>query len=99
MTRPWNPDFTHCDRERWICVYPIYLNSKRTISEGRKMPLKYCVENPKFDEIRDVLLEAGLQIGVEDKVHPKVQDSKEVKSRGRIRVQIKNEMGLAILEQ
>ncbi|WAR30571.1 SRP19-like protein [Mya arenaria] len=63
QARPWDPKFTHADRERWICVYPAYLNSKKSVNEGRRIPKEKCVDNPLYTEIRDVCLNAGLAIG------------------------------------
>ena len=80
---------------RWVCIYPIYLNSKRSLAEGRKLAKDKCVENPTHQEIKDVLLAAGLQVGVENKLHPK-ERSKELLYRGRIRVQLKNDDGTPV---
>ncbi|XP_046683762.1 signal recognition particle 19 kDa protein-like [Homalodisca vitripennis] len=88
----WTPDKKHSDRERWICIYPAYINSKKTIAEGRRIPKDKAVENPTHQEIRDVLVAAGLNIGVENKVYSR-ERSREVLYRGRIRVQLKNDDG------
>ena len=32
---PFNPNKSHEDIERWVCIYPAYINSKKTLSEGR----------------------------------------------------------------
>jgi len=91
--RPWNPAFTHTDRERWICVYPAYINSKKTLAEGRKIAKEKAVDNPLYTEIRDVCAAAGMVVGVENKVHPRELDSKDPKFRGRIRIQLRNDDG------
>ncbi|KAF2880454.1 hypothetical protein ILUMI_25732 [Ignelater luminosus] len=88
----WSPDKKHSDRERWICIYPAYINSKKTIAQGRKITKEKCVENPTHQEIRDVLVAAGLKVGVENKLYSR-ERSKELLYRGRIRVQIKNDDG------
>lgn len=80
---------------RWICIYPIYLNSKRSLTGGRKLAKNKCVENPTHQEIRDVLVAAGFNVGVENKLHPK-ERSKEPLYRGRIRVQLKNDDGTPV---
>lgn len=84
-----------CLFSRWVCIYPLYLNSKKTLAEGRKLAKDKCIENPTHQEIRDVLIAAGLQVGVENKLHPK-ERSKEVLYRGRIRVQLKNDDGTPV---
>ncbi|XP_046989401.1 signal recognition particle 19 kDa protein [Schistocerca americana] len=88
----WSPDKKHSDRERWICIYPAYINSKKTRAEGRRIPRENAVENPTHQEIRDVLSSAGLKIGVENKYYCR-ERSKEMLYRGRIRVQLKNDDG------
>ncbi|XP_014214603.1 signal recognition particle 19 kDa protein [Copidosoma floridanum] len=88
----WDPTKKHNEMERWICIYPVYINSKRSLAEGRKMPLSKCVENPTHQEIRDILVSARMNVGVENKLHPK-ERSKELLYRGRIRVQLKMEDG------
>ncbi|XP_055708164.1 signal recognition particle 19 kDa protein [Phlebotomus papatasi] len=89
---PWSPDKKHSDRERWICIYPAYINSKKTRQEGRKLAKEHCVENPTYLEIRDVLAVANLRVGVENKLYSR-EKSKELAYRGRIRVQLKNDDG------
>ncbi|KAK7873381.1 hypothetical protein R5R35_000182 [Gryllus longicercus] len=89
---PWNDKKKHSDRERWICIYPAYLNSRKTLAEGRRVPKDVAIENPTHQEIRDVLAAAGLRIGVEDKMYSR-ERSKELLFRGRIRVQLKNDDG------
>lgn len=80
---------------RWVCIYPVYLNSKKTLAEGRKIAKDKCVDNPTHQEIRDVLSAAGLRVGVENKLHPR-ERSKEVLYRGRIRVHLKNDDGTPV---
>ena len=50
------------------------------------------MENPNYEEIRDVLASAGLQVGVENKLYPR-ENSKELLYRGRIRVQLRQDSG------
>lgn len=77
---------------RWICIYPAYINSKKTLAQGRRINKEKCVENPTHQEIRDVLVAAGMKVGVENKLYSR-ERSKELLYRGRIRVQLKNEDG------
>lgn len=96
VARSWDPDFKHSDRERWICIYAAYINSKKTLAEGRRVPKHKAVENPTAYEIRDVLAQAGCEIGVENKLYPREVDRN---ARGRIRVQLRNDDGTPILPQ
>ena len=50
------------------------------------------MENPNYEEIRDVLASVGFQVGVENKLYPR-ENSKELLYRGRIRVQLKQDNG------
>ncbi|KAG5880469.1 hypothetical protein JTB14_000574 [Gonioctena quinquepunctata] len=88
----WSPDKNYSDRERWICIYPAYINSKKTLAQGRKINKDKCIENPTHQEIRDVLVASNLKVGVENKLYSR-ERSKELLYRGRIRVQLKNEDG------
>ncbi|KAF7271159.1 hypothetical protein GWI33_015928 [Rhynchophorus ferrugineus] len=88
----WSPEKKYSERERWICIYPAYINSKKTRAEGRRLPKNKCAENPTYQEIRDVLVAAGLNVGVENKLYSR-ERSKELLYRGRIRVQLKHDDG------
>ncbi|XP_068999773.1 signal recognition particle 19 kDa protein isoform X2 [Embiotoca jacksoni] len=80
------------DKERFVCVYPVYINSKKTLAEGRRIPAEKAVENPSCAEIRDVLTAAGMNVYVENKMHPR-EWNRDVQFRGRVRVQMKQEDG------
>ncbi|XP_013387946.1 signal recognition particle 19 kDa protein [Lingula anatina] len=99
MARPWNPDFQHTDRERWICVYPAYINSRKSVLEGRKIPKDKAVDNPTYSEIRDICASAGMTVGVENKVYPRERDPRDMRFRGRIRIQLKKEDGTPMLDK
>lgn len=87
----------HSDKSRWICIYPTYINSKRTVSDGRQIALKSAVENPTIGEIKDVLVNAGFQVELEsNKVFPRELNKYENLSRGRIRVHLKNDDGTPV---
>ncbi|XP_033098106.1 signal recognition particle 19 kDa protein-like [Anneissia japonica] len=86
----------HTQRERWICIYPAYVNSKKTAVQGRKIAKDKCVDNPTTHEIRDVCLAAGMMIGVENKLYNREQNREP---RGRIRIQMRNEDGTPRLPQ
>lgn len=84
----------HSEKSRWICIYPSYLNSKKSLAQGRKITVQQAVENPTISEIRDVLVNAGFRVELEvNKVHPSEPSKFEPHSRGRIRVQLKNDDG------
>ncbi|EDV39068.1 uncharacterized protein Dana_GF25121 [Drosophila ananassae] len=88
----WHPNMKHSDMERWICIYPAYINSKKTRQEGRRLPKENCVENPTYIEIRDVLSVTNLQFLVENMKYCR-EKSSELQYRGRVRVQLRNADG------
>lgn len=59
------------DPFRWVCIYPAYLNSKKSRQQGRRLAKELCVEHPTYQEIRDVLTACHLTIGVENKLYPR----------------------------
>nr|ACO14206.1 Signal recognition particle 19 kDa protein [Esox lucius] len=80
------------DKERFICIYPAFINSKKTLAEGRRIPTEKAVENPTCAEIRDVLTAAGMNVYVENKMYPR-EWNRDVQFRGRVRVQLKQDDG------
>lgn len=85
------------DKERFICVYPAYINSKKTVAEGRRICKEKAVENPTFAEIRDVLHAAGMNVVVENKMYPR-EWNRDMQFRGRVRVQLRSADGKPCLE-
>eukprot|EP00735_Rhodelphis_limneticus_P000702 TRINITY_DN11222_c0_g1::TRINITY_DN11222_c0_g1_i1::g.744::m.744 TRINITY_DN11222_c0_g1::TRINITY_DN11222_c0_g1_i1::g.744 ORF type:complete len:134 (+),score=14.77,sp/P49964/SRP19_ORYSJ/43.48/2e-24,SRP19/PF01922.12/1.4e-26 TRINITY_DN11222_c0_g1_i1:103-504(+) len=75
-------------RDAWICIYPAYLNAKKTREEGRRTPLDKAIENPTIQEIVEALKFLKLEHVVEeDKMYPRdIQ-------KGRIRVSLKDAVG------
>ncbi|KAF4522722.1 hypothetical protein B566_EDAN010928 [Ephemera danica] len=92
MSASFYEDKKHSDRERWICIYPAYINSKKTRAEGRRIPVDKAVENPTHQEMRDVLAASNVKVGVERKIYSR-ERSKEPVYWGRLRVQLKEEDG------
>ncbi|XP_065207453.1 signal recognition particle 19 kDa protein [Planococcus citri] len=82
----------HSEPGRWICIYPAYINSKKTIAEGRRIAKEKSVENPTIPEIMEVLSTSGLKALPENKQYSR-ERSREFTVRGRVRVQIKNDDG------
>jgi signal recognition particle subunit SRP19 len=37
--------------KNWSCVYPIYFDASRSYKEGRRVPLKYAIENPMAQQL------------------------------------------------
>ncbi|CAN8321194.1 unnamed protein product [Cochlearia groenlandica] len=75
--------------KKWVVMYPVYMNSKKTVAEGRRISLSKACENPNCIEISDCCKHLKLPSAVEiDKAYPR--DFMQV---GRVRVQLKREDG------
>lgn len=75
--------------KRWIVFYPIYINSKKTIAEGRRISVNKACENPTCVEIFDCCQHLQLRSAIEiDKAYPR-----DFMQRGRVRVMLKKEDG------
>ncbi|XP_028604279.1 signal recognition particle 19 kDa protein [Podarcis muralis] len=81
------------DKSRFICIYPAYINNKKTIAEGRRIPLEKAVENPTPTEIQDVCAAVGLNVLLEkNKMYPR-EWNRDAQYRGRVRIELKTEDG------
>ncbi|XP_023327588.1 signal recognition particle 19 kDa protein [Eurytemora carolleeae] len=81
---PFNRTKTHDDPERWICVYPAYLNKKKTLKEGR--------------DIKAVLDDAKMEYILERKFYSR-ERSKEPTYIGRFKVHLKDKEGEYLKEE
>ncbi|KAI1239674.1 hypothetical protein IHE44_0011098 [Lamprotornis superbus] len=83
----------------FICIYPAYLNNKKTIAEGRRIPIDKAVENPTSTEIQDVCAAVGFNVLLEkNKMYPR-EWNRDVQYRGRVRIQLKQDDGNPCLPQ
>lgn len=94
----------HSEKERWICIYPVYINSRVPRAVGRKVSVEQGVDNPKYSEICAILQNIGMNHIAENKVCKSIQiydfkvysrerDPVETQNRWRVRVQLKNDDG------
>ncbi|XP_004845289.1 signal recognition particle 19 kDa protein-like isoform X1 [Heterocephalus glaber] len=91
----WSP----ADQDRFICIYPAYLNNKKTIAEGRWIPISKAAENPTATEIQDVCSAVGLNAFLEkNKMYSREWNS-NVQYRGRVWVKLEQEDGSLCLGQ
>ncbi|XP_011623592.1 signal recognition particle 19 kDa protein isoform X1 [Amborella trichopoda] len=75
--------------KRWIVFYPVYINSKKTVAEGRRIGVSKACENPTCVEIGDSCNHLKLPFAIEvDKAYPR-----DFMQRGRVRVLLKKEDG------
>ena len=60
-------------KQNKIVVWPVYFDSTRARGQGRKIPKKYAVPNPKLDEICKALDKLKLKYEVvADAAYPKM---------------------------
>ncbi|GLT91454.1 hypothetical protein SLE2022_093400 [Rubroshorea leprosula] len=75
--------------KKWVVFYPVYINSKKTAAEGRRISLSKACENPTCVEIGDCCNHLKLPSVIEiDKAYPR-----DFMQRGRVRVSLKGEDG------
>ncbi|KAK9123103.1 hypothetical protein Sjap_012705 [Stephania japonica] len=75
--------------KKWVVFYPIYINSKKTIAEGRRISTSKGCENPTCVEIDDCCKHLKLPSVIEiEKAYPR-----DYLQRGRVRVMLKTEDG------
>ncbi|KAL5700542.1 signal recognition particle 19kDa [Ranunculus cassubicifolius] len=75
--------------KKWVVFYPIYINSKKTIAQGRRITATKACENPTCVEIHDCCRHLKLKSVIEtEKAYPR-----DFMQRGRVRVLLKNEDG------
>ncbi|CDW57935.1 signal recognition particle 19 kDa protein [Trichuris trichiura] len=81
-----------CDEIKWITIYPAYLNSKKSVAEGRRVPLAKAVENPTCSEIAEILKNIQLNVKIEKKMYPR-DPNRDWQFQGRVRLQLRNADG------
>ncbi|XP_013607924.1 PREDICTED: uncharacterized protein LOC106314627 [Brassica oleracea var. oleracea] len=53
--------------KKWVVMYPVYINSKKSVAEGRRISLSKACENPNCIEITDCCKHLKLPSAVEVK--------------------------------
>ncbi|XP_065070139.1 signal recognition particle 19 kDa protein-like [Rhopilema esculentum] len=81
------------NESRWIVVYPNFLNSRKTIKDGRKIAKSKGVDNPRCNEMKDVLQYHGFNCIVEEQKQYPRDSAKDALCKGRVRIQLKNSDG------
>ena len=66
-------------------VWQVYIDGKKTIADGRKLPQKLAVDYPQMQEIKEVLEHLGFDAGYEEKAYPR-----DLSQFGRFRVMLKD---------
>ncbi|KAK3039648.1 hypothetical protein RJ639_027239 [Escallonia herrerae] len=75
--------------KKWNILYPVYINSKKMIAEGRRINTSKACENPTCAEIGYCCSHLKIPFAIEiDKAYPR-----DFMQRGRVRVLLKREDG------
>ncbi|CAM0946271.1 unnamed protein product [Alopecurus aequalis] len=78
--------------KKWKIIYPVYLNSKKTVAEGRRIAAAKACPDPTCIEIADSCGYLKIPRAIElDKAYPR--DFFQV---GRVRVQLTNDDGTPV---
>lgn len=51
--------------KKWVGVYPIYFNKKKTVAEGRRVALDKAIDMPSCKDIADACVVLGLPVEIE----------------------------------
>jgi signal recognition particle subunit SRP19 len=49
----------------WKTIYPVYINTRKTIAEGRRVSRTYAADNPTLNDIAEVAKHFGLKAVVQ----------------------------------
>lgn len=74
----------------WHVIYPAYLNSNKTLAEGRRIPKSKCASDPRWQEIKDVLeVNKSFKVDAQpNKIYPREVDKEIPIARGRVLYQL-----------
>ncbi|KAI7866123.1 signal recognition particle, SRP19 subunit [Spinellus fusiger] len=73
------------DYKDWVCVYPVYIDNSKSMTDGRKISKEKAVEKPHAYHMAIAAQSMGLPVVYEGKKHPR-----DWANPGRIKVQLKN---------
>ena len=66
----------------------MYIDAKKTIADGRKLPCSLCVDYPTMQELKEVIEHLGYEVAYEEKSYPR-----DLTQFGRFRVPLKDPTG------
>lgn len=92
--------------KQWCVVYPVYLNARKSIAEGRRIAVSKACDNPTPQEIHDVCKYLGFEVELEvsyTDVHgtpthwinaqAEKQYPRDYTMKGRVRIKLRKEDG------
>ena len=71
--------------DKRVVIWPVYIDAKKTIADGRKLPTEKCVEYPTMNEMKEVIEHLGYEAAYEEKAYPR-----DISQFGRFRVTLKD---------
>ncbi|CAL5022388.1 unnamed protein product [Urochloa decumbens] len=75
--------------KKWSVIYPVYINSRKTVAEGRRVAAGKACPDPTCAEIADCCSHLKIPCRIEsDKAYPR-----DFLQLGRVRVQLKGDDG------
>eukprot|EP01090_Pellita_catalonica_P005112 TRINITY_DN1495_c0_g1_i1.p1 TRINITY_DN1495_c0_g1~~TRINITY_DN1495_c0_g1_i1.p1 ORF type:complete len:145 (-),score=33.20 TRINITY_DN1495_c0_g1_i1:27-461(-) len=75
------------EQKEWPVIFPLYMNKKKKLSEGRRLGKDKCVDNPSAQEIYDLVKTLRFECVLEkEKSHPR-----DWLHKGRVRVKLRDE--------
>ncbi|XP_055332998.1 signal recognition particle 19 kDa protein-like [Paramacrobiotus metropolitanus] len=77
--------------KKWRSIYPVYINSRKTTAEGRRIRKDKCVDNPTCQEIKDILDNIGLRNMIEPRKMYARDASRDLGYQGRVKVELLTE--------
>ena len=54
--------------KQWCVVYPVYLNARKSIAEGRRIPVTKACDNPTAQEVHDVCKFLNFEVELEVRI-------------------------------
>ncbi|VDM37588.1 unnamed protein product [Toxocara canis] len=89
----------YSEEAKWICIYPLYLNARKTIAHGRRISKEKAVDSPTSQEVFDVLSNAGFKVKLEKHAMHPLDPNRDTNAQGRVRVQLRNDDGTPFNEK
>jgi len=71
--------------DKRVVIWPVYIDKKKTVADGRKIPQHQGVEYPQMQELKEVLEHLGFETAYEEKAYPR-----DLTQFGRFRVLLKD---------
>lgn len=79
------PSSAFAMHDKRIIIWPVYIDAKKTLKDGRRLPARFCVEFPQMHEIKEVLEHLEFEHVYEEKAYPR-----DLTQYGRFRVELKD---------